>query len=153
MDTKKLKQKVLDLAIRGKLVSQDPNDEPAYKLLERIQAEKQKLIAEGKIKTVKRTVYKNGDKITTKTEYISDVDTRIKARKELDRLLGISALQPLGQISAGGNVNIMIVDASKKDAVEDSRNNPVFMEMQDKTEEVDGEVVIVADEEEAETAK
>lgn len=110
-------------------------------------------IAEGKIKTVKRTVYKNGDKITTKTEYISDVDTRIKARKELDRLLGISALQPLGQISAGGNVNIMIVDASKKDAVEDSRNNPVFMEMQDKTEEVDGEVVIVADEEEAETAK
>ena len=110
-------------------------------------------IAEGKIKTVKRTVYRNGDKTTTKTEYISDVDTRIKARKELDRLLGISALQPLGQISAGGNVNIMIVDASKKDAVEDSRNNPVFMEMQDKTEEVDGEVVIVADEEEAETAK
>lgn len=102
-------------------------------------------IAEGKIKTVKRTEYKNGDKITTKTEYISDVDTRIKARKELDRLLGISALQPLGQISAGGNVNIMIVDASKKDAVEDSRNNPVFMEMQDKTEEADGEVVIVAD--------
>lgn len=59
-------------------------------------------------------MYKNGDKITTKTEYISDVDTRIKARKELDRLLGISALQPLGQISAGGNVNIMIVDASKR---------------------------------------
>ena len=102
-------------------------------------------IAEGKIRTIKKTVYTNakGAK-STKIEYISDVDTRIKARKELDRLLGISAIQPLGQISAGGNVNIMIVDASKKDAVEDSRNNPAFMEMQDKTEELDGEVVIVS---------
>lgn len=57
MDTKKLKQKVLDLAIRGKLVPQDPNDEPASKLLERIYAEKQKLIAEGKIKKEKRTSF------------------------------------------------------------------------------------------------
>lgn len=105
-------------------------------------------IAEGKTRTVKKTIYTNsrGAK-STKTEYISDVDTRIKARKELDRLLGISAIQPLGQISAGGNVNIMIVDASKKDAVEDSRNNPLFMEMQNKTEELEGEVVIVSDKE------
>ena len=36
MDTKKLRQKVLDLAIRGKLVPQDPNDEPAIELLKRI---------------------------------------------------------------------------------------------------------------------
>ena len=57
MDTKKLKQKVLDLAIRGKLVPQDPNDEPASKLLERIYAEKQKLIAEGKIKKEKRSSF------------------------------------------------------------------------------------------------
>ena len=57
MDTKKLKQKVLDLAIWGKLVPQDPNDEPASKLLERIYAEKQKLIAEGKIKKEKRSSF------------------------------------------------------------------------------------------------
>ena len=50
MDTKKLRQKILDLAIRGKLVPQDPNDEPASVLLERIREEKERLIKEGKIK-------------------------------------------------------------------------------------------------------
>ena len=55
MDTKKLRQKILDLAIRGKLVPQDPNDEPASVLLERIKAEKERLIKEGKIKRSKKT--------------------------------------------------------------------------------------------------
>jgi len=50
MDTKALRQKVLDLAIRGKLVPQDPNDEPASVLLERIRAEKQRLVKDGKLK-------------------------------------------------------------------------------------------------------
>ena len=50
MDTKALRQKILDLAIHGKLVPQDPNDEPASVLLERIRAEKERLIKEGKIK-------------------------------------------------------------------------------------------------------
>ena len=54
MDTKKLRQKILDLAIRGKLVPQDPNDEPASVLLERIRAEKERLIKEGKIKRSKK---------------------------------------------------------------------------------------------------
>ena len=54
MDTKKLRQKILDLAIRGKLVPQDPNDEPASVLLERIRVEKERLIKEGKIKRSKK---------------------------------------------------------------------------------------------------
>ena len=53
MDTQKLRQRILDLAIRGKLVPQDPNDEPASVLLDRIRAEKERLIAEGKIKRPK----------------------------------------------------------------------------------------------------
>ena len=56
MDTKKLRQKILDLAIHGKLVPQDPNDEPASVLLERIRAEKERLISEGKIKRSRKTV-------------------------------------------------------------------------------------------------
>jgi type I restriction enzyme S subunit len=55
MDTKKLRQKILDLAIHGKLVPQDPNDEPASVLLERIRAEKEMLIKEGKIKAPKKS--------------------------------------------------------------------------------------------------
>ena len=47
---KKLRELILELAVRGKLVPQDPNDEPASVLLKRIQAEKARLIAEGKIK-------------------------------------------------------------------------------------------------------
>ena len=50
MDTKALRQKILDLAIRGKLVPQDPTDEPASVLLERIRAEKQQMVKEGKLK-------------------------------------------------------------------------------------------------------
>ena len=48
------KSKILDLAIRGKLVPQDPNDEPASVLLERIRAEKEELIKQGKIKRDKK---------------------------------------------------------------------------------------------------
>ena len=55
MDTKKLRQKILDLTIHGKLVPQDPNDEPASVLLERIKAEKERLIKEGKIKRSKKS--------------------------------------------------------------------------------------------------
>lgn len=57
------KSKILDLAIRGKLVAQDPNDEPASVLLERIQAEKEELIKQGKMKRDKKdsVIFKGDD--------------------------------------------------------------------------------------------
>lgn len=55
MNTKALRQKILDLAIHGKLVPQHPNDEPASVLLERIRDEKERLIKEGKIKRPKKS--------------------------------------------------------------------------------------------------
>ena len=58
-----VKSKILDLAIRGKLVPQDPNDEPASVLLERIRAEKDELIKQGKIKRDKKesVIFKGDD--------------------------------------------------------------------------------------------
>ena len=58
-----IKSKILDLAICGKLVPQDPNDEPASVLLERIRAEKEELIKQGKIKRDKKesVIFKGDD--------------------------------------------------------------------------------------------
>lgn len=58
-----IKSKILDLAIRGKLVPQDPNDEPASVLLERIRTEKEELIKQGKIKRDKKesVIFKGDD--------------------------------------------------------------------------------------------
>ena len=58
-----IKSKILDLAIRGKLVPQDPNDEPASVLLERIRAEKEELVKQGKIKRDKKesVIFKGDD--------------------------------------------------------------------------------------------
>lgn len=50
---KKLRELILELAVRGKLVPQDPNDEPASELLKRITAEKAELVKQGKIKKQK----------------------------------------------------------------------------------------------------
>lgn len=60
---KTAKSKILDLAIRGKLVPQNPDDEPASVLLERIRAEKEELIKAGKIKRDKKesTIFKGDD--------------------------------------------------------------------------------------------
>ena len=57
------KSKILDLAIRGKLVPQDPNDEPASVLIERIRTEKEELIKQGKIKRDKKesVIFKGED--------------------------------------------------------------------------------------------
>ena len=57
------KSKILDLAIRGKLVPQNPDDEPASVLLDRVRAEKEELIKQGKIKRDKKesVIYKGDD--------------------------------------------------------------------------------------------
>ena len=57
MNAQQLKKSILQMAISGKLVPQDPNDEPASVLLERIRKEKEKLIKEGKIKKEKNPSY------------------------------------------------------------------------------------------------
>ena len=49
-DVARLNEAILRLAVQGKLVPQDPADEPASKLLKRIRAEKRRLVKEGKIK-------------------------------------------------------------------------------------------------------
>lgn len=64
MDTKALKDKILQLAIQGKLVEQNPNDEPACVLLEKIEEEKEKFIKEGKIKKEKPLPPITEDEIT-----------------------------------------------------------------------------------------
>ena len=74
------KSKILDLAIRGQLVPQNPDDEPASVLLDRIRAEKEELIKQGKIKRDKKesTIFKGEDnsyyeKISDITENIDDI--------------------------------------------------------------------------------
>ena len=63
MKAEQLRKSILQLAIQGKLVPQDPADEPASVLLERIRAEKQRLIKEGKIKKDKgdSVIFKGDD--------------------------------------------------------------------------------------------
>ena len=63
MNGKQLKNSILQWAIQGKLVPQDPNDEPASVLLERIRAEKARLVKEKKIKKDKNEsiIYRGDD--------------------------------------------------------------------------------------------
>lgn len=53
MNAKQLKNSILQWAIQGKLVPQDPNDEPASVLLEKIRIEKARLINEGKLRRIR----------------------------------------------------------------------------------------------------
>ena len=64
IDTKLLRQKILDLAIRGKLIPQNPADEPASELLKKIKAEKEALVKAGKIKKDKHEsfIFQGDDK-------------------------------------------------------------------------------------------
>ena len=63
MTAQQLKNSILQMAVQGKLVPQDPNDEPASVLLERIRTEKEQLIKEKKIKREKNpsVIFKGAD--------------------------------------------------------------------------------------------
>ena len=80
MNGKQLKNSILQWAIQGKLVPQDPNDEPASVLLERIRAEKKRLIKEGKIKKDKNEsiIYRGDDN----SYYEKFADGRVKCLDE-----------------------------------------------------------------------
>ena len=93
MDTKKLRQKILDLAIHGKLVPQDPNDEPASVLLERIRAEKERLIKEGRIKKSKASK-------TSDTPHYENVPFEIPSSWEWTTLGELFTLQAGKNITA-----------------------------------------------------
>ena len=66
MNAQQLKNSILQMAIQGKLVPQDPDDEPASVLIERIREEKEKLIKEKKIKKEKNPsfIFRGTDNIT-----------------------------------------------------------------------------------------
>ena len=96
MDTKKLRQKILDLAIHGKLVPQDPNDEPASVLLERIRAEKERLVKEGKIKKSKATT-------TSDTPHYENVPFEVPSSWEWTTVENICSKIGSGSTPKGSN--------------------------------------------------
>lgn len=104
-------------------------------------------IVNGKIKSIKKVSrYNNmGALIDTRVEETSPIEMRIQARKELDKILGLNQLIDVGSIQAGGDITINIVDASKKEELEDDRNK-VTLDL-DKVEVIDGKEVYVMGEE------
>ena len=97
MDTKNLRQKILDLAIHGKLVPQDPNDEPASVLLQRIRTEKERLIKEGKIKRSRKPAK------TSDTPHYEQMPFELPQGWEWITLEEISSKIGSGSTPKGGN--------------------------------------------------
>ena len=111
----KLKKSILQYAIEGKLVKQDPNDEPASVLLERIKAEKEKLIKEGKIKRDKNEsyIYQGDDKNYYEKIFYGIPENWVKLNV-LDTLLPMESTKPncdfqYIDIDSIDNINHMIV--------------------------------------------
>ncbi|MBQ6504861.1 MAG: restriction endonuclease subunit S [Flexilinea sp.] len=113
MNAQQLKNSILQMAVSGKLVPQDPNDEPASVLLERIRAEKEELIRAGKIKREKNPSYifrgpdnafyeKIGDK--EPVSIADEVPFEIPDSWEWCRISSISAVVTKGTTPRGGNV-------------------------------------------------
>lgn len=109
------KSKILDLAIRGKLVPQDPNDEPASVLLKRIRAEKEELIKQGKIKRNKKeSIIFQGDD----NSYYRQTGNLIESISdwELDDIPDSWALCCLGELCDYGNCNNVEADSITNNA-------------------------------------
>ena len=127
MNIDKLKQKILDLAIIGKLVPQDPNDEPASVLIDRIREEKKKLIKQGKIKAEKEEsyIYKGSDNCyyenNKKIKFIEPLKTEnnIVWIKGKDFILPMESIKPKGEyfnyidIDSIDNKNNIVKDIKK----------------------------------------
>ena len=98
------KQKILDLAIRGKLVPQDPTDEPASELLKKIKAEKDALVKAGKIKKDKHEsyIFKSDDNCYYEQLNGKNVDITAEIPFELPESWCWCRLRSLGQIVGGG---------------------------------------------------
>lgn len=99
-------------------------------------------VMNGKVKTVRKTMKYNalGALVETKVEEIADVDVKMRARKELDKILGLNQLPDLGKLQVG-DITINIVDASKPEEIADSRNT-IELDPND-VQIIDGEKVIV----------
>ena len=80
-------------------------------------------VINGKVKTKRTTKKLNalGAVVETRIEEIEDIDAKMRARKELDKILGLQQLPDLGKLAVG-DITINIVDASKREELEDSRN-------------------------------
>ena len=112
MTAQQLKNSILQMAVQGKLVPQDPNDEPASVLLERIRAEKERLIKEKKIKREKNpsVIFKGADntpyeKIGDEVRSLADeVPFDIPDSWEWVRLGSAFAIE-MGQSPAGNTVS------------------------------------------------
>ncbi len=113
-DISTIKSKILDLAIRGKLVPQTPEDEPASVLLERVRAEKEELIKAGKIKRDKKesVIFKGEDNsyYVRSGEQVEDISAW-----ELDDLPASWGFCALGEICDYGSCTNVETDQISDD--------------------------------------
>ena len=122
MNGKQLKNSILQWAIQGKLVSQDPNDEPASVLLERIRAEKAKLVKEKKIKKDKNeSIIYRGDDNSYYEKFIAtgevkcideEIPFEIPQGREWERLGNITTIKGGKRIPVG--MNLSTIDTGHK---------------------------------------
>ena len=116
MTGQQLKNSILQMAVQGKLVPQDPNDEPASVLLERIRAEKEALIKAGKIKKEKNpsVIFRGADNLPYEKVGKNDpvciadeVPFEIPDSWEWCRISSLSTVVTKGTTPRGGNVSYL----------------------------------------------